>query len=285
MQPKANKALIVEGGAMRGIFAAGVLDSFIQQQHYAFDLILAVSAGATNSVGYLSRRQGRSRKIITRLATTRRFFNPRRFAFGGHLTDVHWLWHESRKLLPLHLDCLTKGPQLVAVVTDVHSGGARYMNVTPDNLDEVMLATCALPIAFKEMPQIDHQPFTDGGMADSIPVQEAYRRGARDLTVVLSHPLGYRMKPSRLPWLTQHLFRDHPELAQTLLDRASHYNAALDFIAHPPADCQLRVIAPPQDFAVGRLTMDKAKLDAGYRMGLGAGRDYLAMEQRLAKSA
>ncbi|WP_115717075.1 patatin-like phospholipase family protein [Gallaecimonas mangrovi] len=281
MESLAKQALIVEGGAMRGIFAAGVLDAFISEQHYPFELIIAVSAGATNTVGYLGRHIGRSRKIISRLATTRRFFNPRRFALGGHLTDVHWLWHESCKVLPLNMDNFAKAPEFIAVVTDVDSGQAQYIPVTASNMDDVMLATCALPIAFKETPQIGDNTFTDGGMADSIPVAEAYRRGARDITVVLSHPLGYRMKPSRLPWLTQRIFKEHPNLAQTLLDRAKVYNASLDFIDNPPADCRLTVIAPPNDFAVSRLTMDRNKLDAGYQMGIEAGQQYLTERQQL----
>ncbi|WP_035480778.1 patatin-like phospholipase family protein [Gallaecimonas xiamenensis] len=278
MERTGQQALVVEGGAMRGIFAAGVLDCWLHHHYQPFDLVLGVSAGATNSVGYLCRQPGRSRKIISRLARTRRFFDPRRFALGGHLADVAWLWHESRKVLPLNLGNFDEACPLLVVITDVATGQPRYLQASRDNLDPLMLATCALPLVYKAMPEFEDKPYTDGGMSDSIPVAEAYRRGARDITVVLSHPLGYRKKPSRLPWLTQRLFKDQPQLAQTLLDRAKHYNAALDFIESPPADCRVQVVAPPPDFAVGRLTMDKAKVDAGYRMGLDQG---LAHLQRL----
>ena len=95
-----KKALVVEGGAMRGIFAAGVLDTFMTKNHYDFDFAIGVSAGATNLSTYVTRTPCLSKKIITDYATKKEFFSPLRFIKGGHMTDVHWLWHQCKDALP-----------------------------------------------------------------------------------------------------------------------------------------------------------------------------------------
>ena len=97
------KALVVEGGAMRGIFAAGVLDSFIENGYQPFDFAIGVSAGASNLVGYLAQQHKRSYQVITQLATNREFFNPKRCIKGGNLVDVKWLVSESDRLTLIHI--------------------------------------------------------------------------------------------------------------------------------------------------------------------------------------
>ena len=96
-----SRALIVEGGAMRGIFASGVLDAFMSSEFKPYDFAIGVSAGASNLLGYLSNQPKRSYNVITELATTKRFFNPKRFLKGGDLVDVNWLWQESNQRYPI----------------------------------------------------------------------------------------------------------------------------------------------------------------------------------------
>ena len=89
---------------MRGIFASGVLDAFVESRYYPFDLIIGVSAGATNLVSYLSEQPRRSHHIITELACSSDFLDPLRFVKGGDLVDIGWLWQVSRHRFPLDLD-------------------------------------------------------------------------------------------------------------------------------------------------------------------------------------
>lgn len=268
-----QSALIVEGGAMRGIFASGVLDAFIESRYQPFDFAIGVSAGATNLLAYLSGQSRRSYHIITKLACSPRFLSPLRFVRGGHLVDVDWLWRISCRRYPLDLDAL--GGQDIpfyAVTTDVETGKAAYLPVRPDNLHQVLPASCALPLVQRDYPCVGGRVMADGGISDSIPVIEAYRRGARHLTVVLSEPWGYRLKPARFCWMVKTLLKTQPALAHALLTRHLRYNAALDFIAHPPADCEIHVIAPPADFAVSRFTQNRSRLEVGYLQGYWRGR-------------
>ncbi len=271
-----NKALVVEGGAMRGIFAAGVLDAFMQEEYNPFQFAIGASAGASNLLGYLSKQPKRSYQIITDLATSKDFYNPVRFMKGGHLTDVKWLSETSLQQYPLHLNELLSNIPLYSAVTDINTGAANYFKVTQDNLLNVIEATTALPVAYRETPCFSGSCFTDGAVADSIPVKEAYRQGARDITVILSHPISYSMPESRSHWLMKRLLSDNPVIAQTLKTRASRYNQALEFIRFPPMDAKVRVIAPPADFPVKRLSRQRAVLETGYQMGVDAGIDHLA---------
>ncbi|MEC8907397.1 MAG: patatin-like phospholipase family protein, partial [Pseudomonadota bacterium] len=86
---------------MRGIFASGVIDHFLERGYHEFDFAIGVSAGATNLTGYLSRQPGRARTAIMEYARQKEFFSPVRFVRGGHMTDVHWLWHYTHQQLPL----------------------------------------------------------------------------------------------------------------------------------------------------------------------------------------
>ncbi|POG24351.1 patatin family protein [Aeromonas bestiarum] len=271
-----STALIVEGGAMRGIFASGVLDAFVESRYYPFDLIIGVSAGATNLVSYLSEQPRRSHHIITELACSSDFLDLMRFVKGGDLVDIGWLWRTSRHRFPLDLEtfCAHQIP-FYAVATDVTTGAAVYLQVRPDNMDEVLTATCALPVVQHDTPCVDGRPMADGGISDSIPVIEAYRRGVRRMTVVLSEPHGYRKKPPRFCWMLKALLKTQPALVQALLERDRSYNSALDFIANPPADCEIEVIAPPADFRVSRFTQDLSKLESGYLQGYWLGRQSL----------
>lgn len=265
-------ALVVEGGAMRGIFASGVLDAFIEHDYRPFDFAIGVSAGATNLLAYLASQHGRSHDIMTQLACSQRFMDPLRFAKGGNLLDIHWLWHTSCRQYPLDLHTYRASTiPFYAVVTNTLTGEAEYIRVKPENMHEVLPASCAIPLASRDYPQVYGIPMTDGGVADAIPVIEAYRRGARQMTVILSEPLGYRLKPMPFPWMIRTLLKTRPALAQALARRDRRYNEALDFIANPPDDCQIAVIAPADYFPVSRFTRDIHKLETGYLMGKCAG--------------
>ncbi|RTE86693.1 MULTISPECIES: patatin family protein [Gammaproteobacteria] len=269
--------LVVEGGAMRGIFAAGVLDAFIEQDFYPFDAVVGVSAGSTNSIGYLAGNYQRSYKIITEYARRDEFMNIRRYLRGGHFCDVSWLWHSSLDELPLDIDAFMKRKiPLTVVTTSVKTGEACYFTANKDNLVDLFPASCAMPVVFREFPPIEEEPMTDGGLADSIPVVHAYEQGAKQITVILSQPLGFKKNSDRFPGLLKPLFKDHPALFEAVVRRGTQYNEALEFIANPPKDCDINIIAPPSNFPVSRFTMELSALDMGYRQGENAGNRFIA---------
>ncbi|MGM0481008.1 MAG: patatin-like phospholipase family protein [Pseudomonadota bacterium] len=268
-----KKALVLEGGAMRGIFTAGVLDGFLEQRYNPFDFVIGVSAGSTNGIGYLCAQQGRSHKIITEFATSSDFIDMVRWLRGGHFCDVEWLWRQSFDDVWLDVEHYRQQDvPLYVVTTSVLTGKPSYHKLTPDNMHQLFPASCAIPLAYRDFPKVNDEPMTDGGIGDSIPVVKAYTQGARDITIVLSRPLGYKKKVSNNSVLVRQLFKDLPELQNAIIGRNENYNEALEFINNPPDDCRLQLIAPPDDFKVGRFTRDRQRLEIGYQQGLSIGR-------------
>ncbi len=272
-----NKALVVEGGAMRGIFATGVLDTFLKASYQPFQQCYGVSAGATNIAAYLCSQYKRNHAVITDYSCRPEFINFIRFAKGGHLFDLDWLWQETIRDIRLDLDTFNnQASEFYIVATNIKTGHAEYLKANAQLMEEQLKASCALPIAYRHYPVINDIQLTDGGVADSIPVQKAYEMGNKDITVVLSQPLGYKKKPAKAPWLVKRLYKDTPALAEATLRRANNYNQSIDFIMNPPNDCNINIIAPPPQFAVGRTTKSFAKLSAGYDMGVDAGAQFVA---------
>ncbi|HCG78276.1 MULTISPECIES: patatin-like phospholipase family protein [Thalassolituus] len=268
-----KKAIVVEGGAMRGIFASGVIDHFLERGYHEFDFAIGVSAGATNLTGYLSRQPGRARTAIMEYARQKEFFSPVRFVRGGHMTDVHWLWHYTHQQLPLAE--FVGDMELYATATHVDTGQAHYLPVTGNTVHDAMVATCAIPYFYRSPVTVNSERYVDGGVADSIPVRQAWNMGADDITVVLSQPLGFRKKDSQSHWLLEKMFAGEAGLMNAMKFRTAQYNESLDFIASPPEGCRVRVIAPPPEFAVSRLCMNEKKLVDGYDMGVAAASTYL----------
>ena len=271
-----NKALVVEGGAMRGIFATGVLDAFIQANYQPFNQCYGVSAGATNIAAYLCAQYKRNHAVITDYSCRPEFIDFVRFIKGGHLFDLDWLWQETIRDIRLDLDTFEKqASEFYIVTTNIQTGQAEYLKANATHLEQQLKASCALPIAYREFPVIDNLQLTDGGVADSIPIRKAYEMGNKEITVILSQPLGYKKKPSKAPWFVKRLYKNTPALAEATLRRAENYNQSIDFITNPPSDCKINIIAPPPNFAVGRTTKSYEKLSAGYEMGLNAGSHFL----------
>lgn len=269
--------LVIEGGAMRGIFAAGVLDAFIEDDFFPFDSAIGVSAGSTNAIGYLSGAHKRSYRVITDYACREDFMNIRRYLKGGHFADVSWLWHTSVRDIPINLESyFQRNIPLTVVTTSIVTGKPCYFQVNEHNMNEIFPASCAMPVVFREFPPIDDEPMTDGGLTDSIPVIRAYEQGAREITVLLSQPLGFKKKPARFPNLLKPLFAEHPELFKAVTLRTDQYNRALDFIASPPSGVRINIIAPPQNFPVSRFTTDLDSLNMGYNQGINVGLRYIS---------
>lgn len=261
-----KKALVVEGGAMRGVFAAGVLDIFLARKQ-AFDFAIGVSAGATNLASFVSQIPGLNKTIITDYATKREFFSPLRFIRGGHMTDVHWLWHQCRSQLDERQATVATRTPLYVGVTNVGTGQCDYLQANHENIDDLMVASCSLPVAYRDQIRIGEHTYIDGGVADAIPVRKAYEMGARDITVILSQPLGFEKPATKGSWLMEKLYGHQPALLETMLRRPDIYNETLAFLRNPPADLALNIIAPPAGFNVKRLTMARRKLERGYKLG------------------
>lgn len=274
-QTKIRKALVVEGGGMRGIFAAGVLDGFHEQNFDPFDLYVGVSAGACNLASFVCDQPGRNHRNLVGPMASKRFLNFSRYARGGHYMDLDWLWDMMKAQDPLDLDAARRRleeREFLVVCTSAVTGEASYFGQDDGDWYDLIKASSALPGVYRRSVTIQGVGHYDGGLSDAIPVREAYRRGARSIVVVRSRAKGYVKKVSAESKMLRHYFRKNQILLDAVKRRESVYSESLAFIRNPPADAKIIELAPTDFQKVGRLTQDKKALEHDYQMGLRIGR-------------
>jgi predicted patatin/cPLA2 family phospholipase len=265
-------ALVVEGGAMRGIFSSGVLDAFIEAEYYPFDLCIGVSAGATVLGSYLAKMEKRNYIIYTKYSRDRHFINPLNFLRGGHYIDLDWLWDICIQDIRLDLDTLMKnhGEYLVGV-TGALDGQIEYIKPVKDNLEELVKASSAVPVMYRNPVRINGKFYWDGGVADPIPVREAINRSATKIVVLRSRKKDFIMKERNFN-LTNIFLKQYPEVVRAINDRPKVYNDTIDLIRSGVPGVEIVEVCPAESFKTSRLTTDLAVLERDYQMGFKEGR-------------
>jgi predicted patatin/cPLA2 family phospholipase len=263
-----KSALVVEGGAMRSVFAAGVLDGFLQKQFNPFDFYIGVSGGAYNLVTYLAKTQGASLQTILDFALNKQFISYTRFFLGGNLLDLDWLFETvlSQSNLDLDLIYQDKKPFFICA-TDVHKGQAVYIETNPDNLIDALKASTALPYLYRSFPKINGRNMTDGGVADSIPVRQAMRMGASKIMVIRARPSTYMKKDSYAHRLIRWKLRKYPKLHASLQDRIEIYKDTLKILRDPPDGIKIVEVCPPETVNFARLNRSRLRLVHAYEKG------------------
>jgi predicted patatin/cPLA2 family phospholipase len=280
-------ALVVEGGGMRGIFAAGVLDAFYEAGFDPFDLYIGTSSGACNLASHLAGQHQRNFRVYTRFMVRPEFFDPRRLLSGGHWMDLDWLWDILDREDRLDVEAATDNGSktFLVVVTSIRTGLPLYLRPVAENLNDYLKASCSIPIMYSRFPKIHSIPVTDGGVADSIPVVEAHRRGATRIVVIRSRPAAYVQKAGLVETALSVLLLKHPLLFKAAIDRPVSYMRAVDFINHPPPPVRVLQIAPPAPLKTGRTTRDLAVLNEDYDLGKRLGQKAMADWGRLRESS
>jgi predicted patatin/cPLA2 family phospholipase len=276
-------ALVVEGGAMRGIFSAGVLDAFLDRRFRPFDLALGVSVGASNVLSYLAGQHGRARRCFLGPMSSPEFIDPWRVLRGGHWLDLDWLWDAITREDPL--DCAAahkSGIEYALVATCARTGQPRYLSPDPDDMLDALKASCALPFLYRNTVRIGGEALVDGGISDPLPVREAYRRGARTIVVVRSRAAHFVKRERLVNHIGAWTMRRVPGLALAFRGAARAYGEGVAFLRSPPSDCAIVHVAPSTALATGRTSRDRSALERDYSLGRALGRDAIAQFERVA---
>lgn len=260
--------LVVEGGAMRSVFSAGLLDGFLQHRFDPFDGYLGVSAGASNLAFFLAGRVGSSLHWFLKAAESREFISRARFLRGGHLIDLRWLCDEITASGIDWTAIRRQGRPLLVCTTDVSTGKAVYLDTEAVNLIPALMASMALPLFYRDFPLIDGRAMTDGGMADAIPVREAICRGARKIMVVRARPLDYVKRDTPVHRYIRWRLRHHPQLHHVMQQRVRKHEETVALLRSPPAGVSIIDVCPPAGFRMGRFSTHRQHLLDGYRLGL-----------------
>jgi len=263
-----GSALIVEGGALRGVFSTGVLDGFLDAGFNPFDFYIGVSSGASNLAAYLAGMMGRNRKIYLDYSLRPEFMSLTRFLRGGHLMDLDWLWDTTIREIRLDLSAIySKGKPFVVVMSDALTGKAVYRVTNAEDLEHSLKASSAMPILYRRFLEVDGRPTADGGLTDALPVGEAVRRGARRIMVIRSRPRNYLKRPGLSDIFLKRHLRPYPRLQEEAAARVERYNASVTLLRNPPEGVSIVEICPPDDFRVTRLSRNVSILQEGYEQG------------------
>lgn len=261
--------LIMEGGAMRGMFTAGVID--VMMEHgIEFDGAIGVSAGAAFGCNYKSRQIGRVIRYNTRFSRDKRYGGFRVLLKEGNFYSKGFCYEEIPAVHDIFdFDAYERNPmEFYVVATDVETGRAEYHRLEDrhDHGFEWIRASASMPLVSR-MVEIDGRRYLDGALADSIPVQQFEAMGYDRNVVILTQPLGFRKKPNRLFPVMKRYYRKYPKLVEAIATRHQQYNAALDYIARQEQAGTLLAIRPADALPIGRTEKDPKKLRLVYEIG------------------
>ena len=261
-------AIVVEGGAMRGVFSADVLDALLEMGIHDFDLAIGTSAGACNLASFVAQQHGRGLRCYLNIMTQRRLFSLRRALRGGHYMDLDWLWETVAATDPLDEAAIARArTQLVSVATCALTGKPVYHTATAPHIHTDLKAGCALPLLYRGPVAVRNKQLVDGGLVDPIPAREAYRRGARRMLVIRSRPSTALKRDSALTRPAAALLHRTPAVAQAILRTAHNYRQAVSFVHAPPPDARVFELAPPKVLKTKRTTQSTAHLQQDYLLG------------------
>lgn len=265
-----STGLVLEGGGMRGMYTAGVLDVMMRRK-IPVDGILGVSAGALFGVNYFSGQEGRALRYNLKYAGDKRYMGFRSLLRTGNLVGREFAYYE----VPLKLDIFDQEAfagypgDFYAVATNVRTGKAEYLKIT-DVIGqmEALRATSSMPFVSK-IVKYEGQYYLDGGIADSIPVEKCMEMGYDRVVAVLTRPLEYRKKPyGKAAVKAIHRKYGHLlKLEESILNRNRMYNETADRLVQLEKEGRIFVIRPSRTVKVHRTEKSREKLLEMYHLG------------------
>ena len=260
--------LVLEGGAMRGMYTAGVLDVFLEKC-ISVDAVVGVSAGALFGVNYLSRQKGRVIRYNKRFNSDKNYMGLRPLLREGNIVSTKYAYEEvPRKLDPFDDESYKKsGIPFYAVVTDIETGEPEYIQVYSafEQMD-VLRASGSMPFVSKPV-LYNNKMYLDGGISDSIPFQWLSSQGYDKLIVILTRDMEYRKKPMSSS-LIKLFYKKQPQLSEKLLKRHDVYNKSVELLKQWENEGKVFVIRPSKPIEIGRIETNLDKLQEVYDLGL-----------------
>ncbi len=277
-----KKGLVLEGGAMRGMYTAGVID-VLMENGIEFDGAVGVSAGAVFGCNYKSRQIGRTIRYNKTYCRDKRYCSFRSLIKTGDIYGVEFCYHE----LPTKLDIFdiptyrSNPMEFYATCTDAVTGEAIYHKCELGDGEDVdwLRASASMPM-LSRIVEINGQFLSDGGTSDSVPLAFMEEKGYDRNVVVLTRPATYRKKKNRLMPIFHIGLRKYPKLIDALGDRHIRYNSNIDYIRQKEQEGNTFVIRPSAKLKVGPIEHNPDKLEATYQHGR---KDALACLEELKK--
>ena len=251
--------LVLEGGAMRGLFSAGVLD-VMMENGIEFDAVMGVSAGAVFGCNFKSGQIGRSIRYNMRFCDDPRYCSFESLRKTGDLYNVQFCYDEiPNKLDPFDKEAYQANPMpFYAIHKRLDNGDAKDM--------EYFRASASMPVVSR-IVEVDGYKLLDGGITDSIPLASMERRGYPRNVVVLTQPLGFVKKKSKMLPLIRVSMHQYPNVIRAMEVRHIRYNKQTAYVREQELAGNAFVIRPPYDLGISRTEDDPAELRRVYELG------------------
>lgn len=265
--------LILEGGGMRGVYTAGVLDAFLEE-NIEFSSVYGVSAGSCQGGSYIAKQPGRALRAVVDYIDDPNYCSTSSFLRTGNLFGVDFLYSQIPDVYePLDYETFRKYKgKFYAVATDVDTGEPVYLRVIDLRSQMWMIrASSSLPLISKTLVVGGHR-LLDGGIADSIPIRRSIADGNKKNVVVLTRGPGYRKKPNKMGPIMKLRYPGAREFIKKAADRHIRYNETLEFLEKEEKEGRVFIFRPSRPIEVDRLEKNKDKLIALYNNGLEDGR-------------
>ena len=268
-------ALVLEGGALRGLYTAGVLDVFMQN-NIKVDAIIGVSAGALFGINYKSKQIGRALRYNLKYAHDKRYMGMYSLITTGDIMNRKFCFDTLvNKLDPLDFETYNiSDVDFYAVVTNVGNGNAEYIKISDAaNEMEYLRASGSMPFVSRFV-EIDGNKYLDGAISDPIPLKKALEMGYGKIIVVQTRPSGYFKSK---PWMPFGLvYKKYPEFVKTAKEVYIKYNETLDLISKYESDGRIIALRPTKNIKMRRIEKNLSKLQAIYEVGIKDCNDNLA---------
>ena len=264
--------LVLEGGGMRGLFSAGVLDALLELKELSVNGIVGVSSGALFGVNYVSKQKERAVRYNKKYADDKRYMGLHSWITTGNAVNKDFAFYK----IPFKLDKFDEREfekakvDFYVVMTNIESGKPEYVLIKDVFKQmEYLRATSALPFASKII-KINNKKYLDGGISDSIPIDFCESLGYDKIIVVLTRPENV-CKEDKLNFLYKLVYRKYPNLVERLINMGKDYEVVLKKIKDLENKDKIFVIRPPEILKIGRLEKNKDKIQKVYDIGLNTG--------------
>jgi len=262
-----KKTLILEGGGMRGLYSAGILDVLMKNE-VKVDVIYGVSAGALFGLNYKSHQIGRVLRYNLKYAKNKNYMGLYSLITTGNIMNKDFCFNKLvYELDPLDFETYKTSPvEFYAVVTNIKTGKPEYIKIDDAKKDmEYFRASGSMPFVSKPV-KINGNLYLDGGMSDSVPLKRALETGAKKIIVVLTRPLGYRKEKRYVPYNL--FYKKFPNFVETANNRYKTYNETMNLIEKYEAEKKIIVLRPSKLLKIKRVEKDTNKLQAMYDLGV-----------------
>lgn len=259
--------LVLEGGAMRGMYTAGALDVFLENKIH-FDGMIGTSAGAVFGVNFLSEQNGRVIRYNCRFNKDKNYMGIKPLLKSGSYFDTDYVYYKVPNELDKFDDetFIKSCVPFYATATDIKTGKTEYMLVKSVLRDmEMLRASTSMPFISKPVI-IGGRAYLDGGITDSIPFGHFEKMGYEKQVVILTRDMNYRKKPMN-KMLIRSFYGKFPEFCTALENRHNVYNQSIDRLKELEQSGKAFVLRPSEPITISRTERDPAKLKSVYELG------------------